>query len=159
MTRPPDPDRRRVGRRQSDGLLERDIKELRRAFDRLERTVLPVAGQVADVDGSLQALQASLRALERWLEDERAARRHHDAELDDAIDAVRVEAASGRGELRERIDTVDRNLRTIVEDKVGECMKAIGSLGADSRAGRRTILITIITTAGVVLAAYLTGSH
>jgi chromosome segregation ATPase len=146
MTGPPErrPERRTRGRRSTDGLLERDIAELRRSFARLERTVGPVAGQVADVDGALQAVQASLRSLERWLEDERASRRSHDAELDGAIDRV-----------GDRVGEVDRSLRDLIASKFAECMGALNGLGADSRAGRRTILITLVTTAGVVLAAYL----
>jgi chromosome segregation ATPase len=144
MSGPQGPERRGRSRRSTDGVVERDIAELRRSFDRLERTVGPVTGQVADVDGALQAVQASLRSLERWLEDERASRRSHDAELDASIDRV-----------SERVGDVDRSLRELIASKFAECMGALNGLGADSRAGRRTILLTIITTAGVILAAYL----
>lgn len=134
------------GRRASDGIIERDIQELRRAFDRLEREVGPVEGQVARVDGALQAVEATLRSLERYLEQERRDRRERDADLDREING-----------LREYVEGHIQSIRQLLSDKFGECMSAIGNLGADTRAGRRAIMVTIITTAGVILAAYLQG--
>lgn len=141
--------RQQRGRRDGDGVVDGQIEELRRSFDRLERTVLPIAGQVAGFDGAAQALERAVASLERWIEDERGARRHHDAEL-----------ARGLEKLEDHVDVEVDNLRTLVEARFKEAMDALGRLGLDTRNGRRTLLVAIITTAGVILAAYLTqGGH
>lgn len=146
MTGPQGTDRRRQrGRRSDDGRVEAQIDELRRAFERLERTVLPVAGQVAGIDGAAQALERAVAGLERWLEDERSARRHHDAELDRGLER-----------LEDHVDGEVGKLRELIGLRFDACMDALGRLGLDTRNGRRTLLVAIVTTAGVIAAAVLT---
>jgi hypothetical protein len=133
------------GRRDGDAVLDAQIEELRRSFDRLERTVLPIAGQVAGVDGAAQSLERAVASLERWIVDERQARRTHDVELDRGLE-----------KLEDHVDAEVRSLRELISTRFDACMDAIGRLGLDTRNGRRTLLVAIITTAGVIAAAVLT---
>jgi hypothetical protein len=119
----------------------------RRETDRLIEYRLELLEKIPeDVARSVGARLDEIRA---WIVDEREARRHHDAELDDRIDEIRRDVKSDVADLSKKIDV-----------KFEECGKAIASVGTEQRAGRRAILLALIAAAASIVGTIIgTGGH
>lgn len=134
MSTDPEPDDRR---RRGSGRRETDLTQYR--LDALER--LP-----EDLSRAVGVRMDELRA---WITDERQARRHHDAEIDDRLD-----------ELRRHVDQKHDDLAEKIETKFEECGKSIASIGTEQRAGRRAILLALIAAAASIIGTIIgTGGH
>lgn len=110
-------------RRESDRLIEYRLAVLERLPEDLARSV----GMRLD----------EMRA---WITDERDARRHHDAELDDRVDEIRRDVKADLTALSEKID-----------ERFDECGKSIKAIGTEQRSGRRAILLALIAAAASII--------
>jgi hypothetical protein len=121
-----------AGRRETDRLIEYRLDVLERLPEDLARSV-----------------GLRLDEIVRWVQDERVARRHHDAELDDRLGELRLHVEARFDRLIERMD-----------EQFAECQKSIGAVGSDQKSGRRTILVSLISAAALIVAAIVTsGGH
>lgn len=119
---PPDRRRHDYGRRASDEIMDARVKAVEKLLDALG----PAVAQVARIDDAVDDL-------ERWIEDERKARRQHNSDL---LEAMREHRAETR-------------------DALALLALEVKNLKLDQRSGRRALITSMVAAAGTIVVALI----
>jgi hypothetical protein len=128
-----EPERRKriTGRRETDLLLDHRLTHL----EDLLKALGPAVSQVARIDDAVDDL-------EKWMEDERTARRKHDSDLLASIREI-------RGEVTKLETEIDEGFKAVRDE--------VGALGVDQKNGRRAMIVamfgSVTVMTGTIVAA------
>lgn len=88
--------------------------------------------------GQISTVAAAVEDLERWIQDERLARRQHFSDMLESLREIRDDVAKHKEE---------------TADALAALRQDVGRLGADERAGRRAVIIAVIGAVSVIVAS------